>query len=42
MAKLRKQQKMKLAAAAIAVCVIVGGTDGFGNGCRAKLQQPKT
>ena len=26
MAKLRKQQKMKLAAAAIAVCVIVGGT----------------
>ena len=26
MVKLRKQQKMKLAAAAIAVCVIVGGT----------------
>ena len=34
MAKLKKQQKMKLAAAAIAVCVIVGR-----NGLRSKCRR---
>ena len=33
MAKLRKQKKMKLAAAAIAACVIIGGT-GTAYKCR--------